>query len=230
MVKSHPILYATPLVQAINLDRKTKTRRTTGLETFNFNPNDWKFQRMEFLPDGKLHACFIPTDPNSVQGIYTASFPYGKIGDLLWVKETTCFVMIEHAHDLLEGQRERTQYVYRASVHDDWMIYARQKYSYRWTPSLFMPKAAARIWLEITDIKIERLKDISEEDAKAEGVEIIADGFKNYAKVPKIISTLKCFDKAYYSFLSLWESINGYESSELNPWVWVITFKKVEKP
>ena len=98
-----------------------------------------------------------------------------------------------------------------------------------WKPSIHMPKAAARIWLEITEIKIERLKNISEEDAKAEGVEIIADGFKNYAKVPKIISTLQCFDKAYYSFLSLWESINGYESSELNPWVWVITFKKVEK-
>jgi hypothetical protein len=224
MVKSRPILYATQMVQAIIANRKTKTRRTKGLEKINEKPLvNYRYDGY----DSKNDIHFM--EEIGIELYQTVKCPFGKVGDLLWVKETSCFVMIEHAHDLLEGQRERTQYVYRASIHDDWMIYASQKYSYRWTPSLFMPKAAARIWLEITDIKIERLKDISEEDAKAEGVEIIADGFKNYAKVPKIISTLKCFDKAYYSFLSLWESINGYESSELNPWVWVITFKKIEK-
>jgi hypothetical protein len=224
MIKERPILYATPMVQAIIASRKTKTRRTKGLEFFNKNTNHYKgFTHRDGLTWSAKHIA---------ESVWDLEFkcPFGKVGDLLWVKETSCFVMLEHAHDLLEGQRERTQYVYRASVHDDWMIYASQQYSYRWTPSLFMTKAAARIWLQITDIKIERLKDITEEDAIAEGVLKVNDGYKNYMTKPKLISTLSCFDKAYYSFLSLWESINGYESSELNPWVWVITFKKVDRP
>jgi hypothetical protein len=140
--------------------------------------------------------------------------PYGEIGDLLWVRE-------KFLYDEGEGI-----YWYAASMDNADVNYLKGC----WKPSIFLPKIASRIWLEITDIKIERLKDISEKDARNEGVETVADGYKNYMTKPKIISTLKCYDTAYFSFLSLWESINGYESSELNPWVWVITFKKVEKP
>lgn len=263
MQKQHPILYATPMVQALIQDLKTKTRRTTGLDSFNLNPKEWEFKRMEILPDGKLHACFIPTDPDSVQGIFTAPFPYGLVGDLLWVRETTKVGAWNHEEN--EMAFDYKTYPYGAAMpwvqfdDDERFIELTDKLikkldklgiepnvdeenecftytwptgqsPFNWTPAIHMPKEACRIWLEITDIKVERLKDISEQDAIAEGIERMGNKFKNYLKTPKIISKLETQDTAYYSFLSLWESINGVGSSELNPWVWVITFKKVVKP
>lgn len=207
MVKSRPILYATQMVQAIIANRKTKTRRTKGLEIVNVNPDDW------VLEHNIVSQEFFFFSKHEEDLMYDIKCPYGKVGDILWVREKFLF-------DDGEGV-----YCYAASMDKSDVNWLKGS----WKPSIHMPKAAARIWLEITDIKIERLKDISEEDAIAEGVLKVNDGFKNYMTKPKLISTLSCFDKAYYSFLSLWESINGYESSELNPWVWVITFKKVEK-
>lgn len=193
MVKERPILFSTPMVQAILSGRKLQTRRIV---------KDYMLQNNE---DPEIEEFLKVTVLNC---------PYGKVGDLLWVRET------------IMNHKWIGEFHYKADKDNSFI-----KEMKGWfIPSIHMPKEAARIWLEITDIKVERLKDISEEDAIAEGVERIADGFKNYAKIPKLISTLQCFDKAYYSYLSLWESINGFESSELNPWVWVITFKRVAKP
>ena len=208
MPKQRPILYATPMVQGIIANRKTKTRRTKGLNIINESPNYWT------LEHNLISQEFFFFHKNDEDLMYDIKCPYGQVGDLLWVRETFMF-------DDGEGI-----YHYAANMDSSDINWFKGS----WKPSIHMPKAAARIFLEITDIKIERLNDISEEDAKAEGVLKVNDGFKNYMTKPKMISTLQCFDTAYFSFLSLWESINGYESSELNPWVWVITFKKVEKP
>lgn len=208
MVKERPILFQTPMVQSIIAYIKTKTRRTKELEIVNVNPDDW------VLEHNIVSQEFFFFSKHEEDLMYDIKCPYGKVGDILWVRET-----IMNHHWIGE-------FHYKADKDNSFI----KEMKGWWIPSIHMPKEACRIWLEITDIKIERLKDISEEDAIAEGVEPIADGFKNYMKIPKIISTLQCFDKAYYSFLSLWESINGYESSELNPWVWVITFKRVAKP
>jgi hypothetical protein len=91
-----------------------------------------------------------------------------------------------------------------------------------WRPSIHMNKEYARIWSRVTDVRVGRLQDISEEDAKAEGVEIITGGafpYKHYGS-----STASCAN-AIASFESLWREINGDESWDTNPWVWAINFK-----
>ena len=89
-----------------------------------------------------------------------------------------------------------------------------------------MPRAASRITLEIVSVRVERLQDISEEDAKAEGIETGPYGFKLYGKeLERLDQWAK--DDARFAYKTLWESINGPDSWANNPWVWVITFKKL---
>lgn len=95
--------------------------------------------------------------------------------------------------------------------------------SMKWRPSIHMPRWASRITLDVVDVRVERLQDISEEDAKAEGCEEITPGFyRNYLSTDGAT-----FYSAAMSFQSLWESINGPDSWDANPWVWVVTFKKI---
>lgn len=119
--------------------------------------------------------------------------PYGLPGDQLWVRET--FVW--------EGETKYTDispignFYYKADFESG-------DGPTKWKPSIFMPREAARIILEITEIRVEKLHELSYADAKAEGVEYPHD------------------------FCKLWEKINGLESWMRNPWVWVITFKRIE--
>lgn len=214
MPKYIPILFSTPMVQAILEGRKTQTRRVVKPQPEQLSsklpiPVDQFVKELE--AKSKKGLLNISTK-GPINGMAIPDCPYGEVGNILWVRETSFF--------------NEDHYVYAANLSNEDIAY----FKGCWTPSIYMPKEACRIWLEITDIKIECLKEISEADAKSEGVEPIADGFKNYAKQPKLLTHLRCFDTAKISFLSLWESINGYESSELNPWVWVITFKRVAKP
>ncbi|MOA26207.1 hypothetical protein D3C78_1469830 [compost metagenome] len=97
----------------------------------------------------------------------------------------------------------------------------------KWRPSIHMPKKASRVWLQITNIRVERLQDVSEYDANAEGVLAYGDGYyKNYftQKGLREVDGVQCL-LARGSFQSLWASINGMDSWETNPWVWVIEFK-----
>jgi len=226
MTKDRPILFSTPMVQAILDGRKTQTRRTRGLEEINKNPDSWKkgatTQTCRFWDADKEE------DPNPIDIHYGFRFngngnhelyipcPYGKPGDRLWVRETWQITYFLHPSD------ENYGYIYKASENGkDWQENTEE---WKWKPSIHMPKAAARIWLEITDISVERLQDISKEDAIAEGIEPVADGYKNY--MPKLSSTSQfCWPTAYHSFQSLWESINGAESWDRSPWLWVVKFK-----
>lgn len=211
MTKERPILFSTPMVEAILDGRKTQTRRTRGLEEINKNPDDWHFVGMCVTDSGELKATF-----QNCEDFVRIKCPYGKPGDRLWVRETW------QKTDFLHPSNENYGYVYKASENGkDWQENTEE---WKWKPSIHMPKAAARIWLEITDISVERLQDISKEDAITEGIEPVADGYKNY--MPKLSSTSQfCWPTAYHSFQSLWESINGAESWDLNPWLWVVKFK-----
>lgn len=108
-------------------------------------------------------------------------------------------------------------YIYKADGHHSkGTTGVRLQYSpewVKWKPSLFMPKDACRIFLKVTDVKVERLQDITEAEAKAEGVQV-AD----------------CCHAYYHGFSLLWQKINGKESWEANPWAWCISFEKIEKP
>jgi hypothetical protein len=206
-MKEYPIPFTGEMVRAILDGRKTMTRRTSGLDEINENPSAWGFVEM-FEVGSELYAHFGHMEHS---GIRTIRCPYGKPGDRLWVKETFSWVGNGHSLRDLEFLRsaETPKLVYRASVEQ----------SDRWHPSLHMPRWASRITLEIVSVRIERLNDISEDDAFHEGCE------------PWTIEGPAGYELSYVEeFAQLWESINGKGSWSKNDWVWVIEFKKPEDP
>lgn len=233
----YPILLKDHLATATHLGRKTVTRRMNGLERFNINPDAFTSKGIrktlctfwrEGTPDPnplKVWHILHSKDGHSNE----AKCPYGREpGDFLWVRQSYCYVMREHT-SLLEGMT--SQFVFRNQVHPDWME-AANEYGYRWKPSIHMPKIACKLWLEITDIKLERLHDITENDAIEEGIEsmIIKTtlgqtyiGYRNYLNGNE--DPIPYYRNPIDSFRSLWISINGFDSWKLNPWVWVIRFK-----
>ena len=211
-----PILFSTPMVQAILAGRKTQTRRTNKLEEVNERAGD--FIRPILDSNGEWVFSSELGAPKQVR----VKCPYGKPGDLLWVRESCTWIINDHAHDLLEGSRENTQWVYKASMHEDFMEYAKEKYGYKWKPSIHMPKAAARIWLKVTNVRVERLHNITDNDVSAEGAQDSWFSTYELASEPKQGWMLNGFKR-------LWQSINGEQSWNANPWVWVVEFERIEK-
>ncbi len=214
-MKHIPILFSTDMVQAIIDGRKTQTRRTKGLEKINERPDKWHYVHMVIEDKDYLSARFHDTSD-----LISIPCPYGKIGDVLWVRES----FQKRTDRALELGFDR--YYYKAG----WEGCT----DGGWKPSIHMPKTACRIWLQITDIRVERVQDISKEDAQAEGVEM---GFCYDTVLNKDLVTYKNYLTgkhiwmgAQLSFRTLWESINGEQSWKANPWVWVISFKQINKP
>jgi len=146
---------------------------------------------------------------------------YGVPGDRLWVRETFGYEVRS------VGGTPHQQIVYRASKPDAVYCYGSQgqEIKIKWKPSIFMPRLSSRITLEITNIRIERLNDISEEDAIAEGYE--PGGWSPSYNDPGNVGCVEYWP-AKDEFICLWESINGKDSWIQNPWVWVIEFERVE--
>lgn len=212
-MKTKPILFSTEMVQAILEGRKTQTRRVVkGLEELN----EPFFQSLVQHASGLI--TFSSLDSNKV---IEPKNPYGNIGDVLWVRETFfCTKYYEHTPLF----KNKGKYIYKAT--NDFIG------CHKWGSSIHMPKDAARIFLKITNVRVERLFDISGEDAIAEGI------YKEYRESLKSMRYLDYETKERDSYLgnpidsftSLWKSINGEASWNSNPWVWVIEFERVEKP
>ena len=152
--------------------------------------------RRVIKPQPELRVSDEQYKANMTKLIYLC--PYGQVGDRLWVRETFC----EHTTGGV---------IYRADEKPLEGIYS----YHTWRPSIHMPRWASRITLEITEVRVERVQEITEEDAKTEGVNEIS---------------LIDRDGYYSSFADLWDSINakrGY-GWDTNPWVWVISFDKVK--
>lgn len=205
-----PIIFSTEMVNA-NLDgRKTMTRRIVKPQPDHFH----KFGNGPMLPQ---------------KGEVEISCPYGRVGDLLWVRET--FKQVSHYaffDDTIFQFKADGKTTMPQLNHPDADIDQCIDMS-AWKPSIHMPKAIARIWLMIEGIRIERLNTISEDDAINEGVLEFEDGtYKNYftQKGLRAIDGVDCL-LAKGSFQSLWCSINGLDSWEASPWVWVIKFKVI---
>lgn len=194
MSYERPILFSGPMVRAILSGRKTQTRRVC---------------KSIIWTGGKP---FPPNTPHHYGEIASIKqCPYGKTGDLLWVRET--FASNEQAGI----HPAEAQWVYRATD-ETW---GEEYEAWKWKPSIFMPRAACRIILQVTDIRVERLQDISEDDAKAEGATPI-----NIAGEPCAPGVNP---QAYREgFCHLWQSINGFDSWENNPLVWVVEFKPIK--
>lgn len=204
--KERPILFSTPMVEAEQAGRKTMTRRVRGLEYINKLPHRWRLSE-EYFVDSKGRFCqkFF----NDSIGSHIAKCPYGQPGDLLWVRETW------YPEKYFNGLHENFFLKYKAD-------FGPEPVDWNWKPSIFMPKAVARIWLRVVDVRVERLQEISEGDAIAEGIESYRDLFMNY--FPGGFCNLTPIP----SFHTLWQSINGEDSWDMNPWVWVVEFEQVD--
>jgi len=180
-VKERPILFSGPMVRAILEGRKTQTRRMVKPQPAIATP-----------------GCFDVT-----------KCPYGVVGDCIWVRETWARIHDGILHKLDPEPDIRTPHgngwstVYRA----DGEPYHWSDYGVPWRPSIHMPRWASRITLEIVSIRVERLQDIREEGASAEGVD--------------------WGTRRVFAFRDLWDSIYG--NWDANPWVWVVEFRRVEK-
>lgn len=231
-MKELPILFSTEMVQAILAGRKTITRRIMKpqIQPCNhtiYEEAEWKDEptRWSKLAMEKGFAycelCGNGTDySNDFGGLRC---PYGKPGDLLWVRETW-FPAAINGDKVLVGYHDKDPDTTREFTTEKIDFYWKQMDKARMIPSIHMPKEAARIWLEVADIHIERLQEISEEDAKAEGVdsrqtELGISYFDYETGFNNGLFTAK------RSFQSLWSKINGAESWNANLWVWVISFK-----
>jgi len=204
-MKEKPILFSTNMVQAILRGEKTQTRRLCKF-----------YKAYDIFHDGKHEVEAEQTFENIMPCKY-------KVGDILWVRETW-----QHTKCLnINFEDENYGYVYKADG-QPWEDIE----GWTWKPSIFMPKEACRIKLEITDIRIERLNDISREDAINEGIEFQSFYIGN-SGLPKpigykIYGSKNSWDEnPIVSYWSLWDQINGKDSWNCNPWIWVIKFKKL---
>ena len=207
-IKERPILFSAPMVRAILEGRKTVTRREVK-----------KQAALDCLAAG-FEPAFLALPGNS------DLCPYGKPGDRLWVRETT--EVDEETSAVVRLARysaDLEPVLYRHPEGDEYDgSVAHWDYPRRSRPSIHMQRWACRILLEITDVRVERLQDISEEQAKAEGVRLYTDhaelgdwwhveGIETYSADPR------------KSFELLWSSVGGNWNA--NPWVWVVEFKRV---
>ncbi|MBD0758910.1 morphogenetic protein [Klebsiella variicola] len=182
-MKERGMIFNGEMVRAILDGRKTQTRRPVKFPVHDKNLG-CELAGNELA--GELSA-----------GSYLNS-AFGKPGDRIWVRETWARYNIDqNSHDI----------AFRATTPADWPEEG------RWRPSIHMPRWASRILLEITDVRVERLKSISDGDAIREGCST---------------ADMKSGDCVADVFARLWASIYGDESWNSNPWVWVIEFKRVE--
>lgn len=201
-----PILFSTSMVRAILDGRKTMTRRVVKSHIVD---------NFIFGPGGILLGSYREGSIDAYPTIDDA--PY-QPGDHLWVKETWAFI-----DNLNAGVGNDQYYEYKADTNNPlpggWPIEAKEATTLRWKSPRFMPKVAARIWLEVTDVRAERLQEITEEDARAEGV---YPGFQIAGPNSTPATTGK------QAFMWLWQSLNdkrGFPWAH-NPWVWVISFER----
>ncbi|QJU41354.1 hypothetical protein [Serratia marcescens] len=207
-MKERPVIFNGEMVRAILDGRKTQTRRVIA----NVSPDNCiPLQKPTKTKDG-IYTHVMDAPGNGL-------CPFGQIGDRLWVRETFAILgnedgcPIDWDGNLIKGDEKHAARIYKASCWQEpgnyglWSIPDRDtQYEGAWRPSIHMPRWASRITLEITAVRVERLQDISEADAIAEG------GTEHF--------NIDWFGP-------LWASIYGVDSWNANPWVWVIEFRRV---
>lgn len=221
-MKERPILFSAPMVRALLNGSKTVTRRIMKIQ----QPSDRHV----------MSVCVSSTDkrcegrnrwliPDGSHGSAYFVCPFGQPGDRLWVRETwRTYQSLDDCPPGKIGQGAGVQYEAGGSNvpgHSDGTLLGMGKRR----PSIFMPRWASRITLEVTGVKVERLHDISEEDARAEGVGIFIPSDEG---TPKAAWSLFHADRVWAaSFCQLWHEINGGASWDANPWVWAISFRRL---
>lgn len=215
-MKERPILFSGPMVRAILEGRKTMTRRAMKQQPHEgVDAVEWQDQIIVGMnvPDQSGFAMMR----GGVIESEAIRCPYGEPGDRLWVREThKGFIQYDGQQVVQYAASGNRQYhVDRPDGHPEGGMLNGECCADIWRPSIYMPRWASRINLEITGVRVERLQDITEEDAIAEGVlgaTVGEDG------------TRGCF---VTDFCYLWSKINGQASWDANPFVWVVEFRRV---
>ncbi|AXT65662.1 TPA: hypothetical protein ACYU8D_003987 [Klebsiella pneumoniae] len=245
-MKERGMIFNSEMVRAILDGRKTQTRRIMKVQPESNQLGLLLITDSTKHSDiGKYHWAESNATGNHVRSKLFSS-PFGAVGERIWVRETWatlgneegCYVDWED--NLCKGDERSAARIYRASceqrpgdyglwsIPDDayWKPHTKEhKFEGAWRPSIHMPRWASRILLEITDVRVERLNAISEEDARAEG--IIDGGCLNCGE-PEPCGCANPEPDATDAFAYLWQSIYGQDNWNANPWVWVIEFKRVE--
>lgn len=198
-MKERPILFSAPMVRAILDGRKTVTRRIVKARDL-----EWMDVHQGLREPDNAERC-----------------PYGQPGDRLWVRETWQGPLLQEFEIDADPEWHYASHLhhYQNPEHCEYAADGGPKPEYTdaddvmrqgWRPSIHMPRWASRITLEIYNVRVERLQDISEADAAAEGVH----------------TDPAC--PAYDAYQALWEQINGPDSWDANPFVWVVTFRRID--
>ena len=201
-----PILFSTPMVRAILDGRKTQTRRAIK---YDFE-SVYSAASQQGIMDKVCQYGELPSDAIEWYAKNIAKPKY-KPGDVLWVRETW-------------SRDESGEYVYRTNygtTEDD----SFPPSMFKWKPSIHMPREAARIFLRVTNVRVERLQEITPKDAWEEGCRI-GNFFPWEKHIPELQQ--QCRD---ILFKSLWDGLNakrGY-GWDINPWVWVYEFERVSE-
>lgn len=209
MKNDNLILFSGPMVRAILEGRKTQTRRV-----------------MKPQP-GEAPGIGPVWNGSDDKNEWIKNCTYGSPGDSLCVRET--FAIRNSKGDGVYN------YYYKADASKEDLNHI-DEYGVKWKPSIHMPRVASRIQLKITGIRVDRLQNISEDDAKAEGIVFVDHGKNQWGqqipgfaiKEDALKGWERCFSTARYAFANIWNLINekrGY-GWNLNPWVWVISFDR----
>lgn len=202
--KERPILFSGAMVRAILDGRKTQTRRVAkGVITVHAVTGE-ALRKLDSA--GPREKC-----------------PYGEVGDLLWVRESG-WERPERTWEMMrDGADTWAPYYFDADGYSEQDKADFKAWGFKRRPSIHMPRAASRITLEITGVRIEKLNDCSERDARAEGATCIDEVTGRQVVFPN-----QCNAGSYrLGYQYLWDTINGAGSWSANPWVWVVEFKRL---
>lgn len=218
-MKERGMIFNGEMVRAILDGRKTQTRR----------PIKWKQTRFTEIGEREDGSNWPWSEDTEKVCDYWHPCPFGAVGDRIWVRETFQGPLFDYEkmESYLEDSSkfEKPEFCQYAADGKPAPEYydADDNLHCGWRPSIHMPRWASRINLEITDVRVERLNNISQEDAQAEGMELT--GWRPTYSDPDSGGEV-C--TPYDNFAQLWSSIYGEESWQGNPWVWVIEFKRIE--
>ena len=220
MSKEKPILFNTEMVKAIMSGKKIMTRRIVKHQP---PENSIIHGRVMSSTEPKNEGC-VGWGPNEECVNHYSKIPY-EIGQVLWVRET--WAQLDMDYRAVSGKLDIQEFkgcpiAYKAD--ND----APEHFNY-WRPSIHMPRTAARLFLKVTNIRVERLQDITQEDIESEGLWFYSQEYRDeICKWRDCVSAIRGTRKKY--FKKLWNSINskrGY-GWDVNPWVWVVEFERIE--
>lgn len=242
-MKERPILFSGAMVRALLDGSKTQTRRVVKVQPdFSIikaeyqDPGLWEFRKrfvMYEADDPRYeHAMYRKTERGDPDlPVYQYRSAFGEPGDRLWVRETWSSDFANnypHERVWYAADNDRRHEIHVSDgVRGIYSPESHEHVPFRWRPSIHMPHWASRITLEVTGVCIERLQDISETDALAEGIRQ-HDQKNGWVNECTLADGKRHFDaSAYGMFQQVWADINGAESWDANPWVWVVEFKRV---